>query len=63
MARSLRTAMQPSPLIVTHNWTGHDPLAMALFAYHARRTFGSDQAFWLNRLNDKRDKPITTVEL
>jgi hypothetical protein len=63
MARLLRTAMQPSPLIVTHNWTGHDPLAVALFKYHARRSFGPQQAYWLARLNDKRAKPKTTVEL
>ena len=42
---------------------GYDDLALALFKYHAARSFGPDQAFWLNRLNDKRAKPATTLEL
>ena len=53
----------PSPLIVTHKRKGYDDLALALFKYHAARSFGPDQAFWLNRLNDKRAKPATTLEL
>ena len=56
-------AMIPSPLIVTHKRKGYDDLALALFKYHAARSFGPDQAFWLNRLNDKRAKPATTLEL
>ncbi len=56
-------AMTPSPLIVTHNRKGYDDLALALFKYHAARTFGPDQAYWLARLNDKRAKPATTIEL
>jgi hypothetical protein len=55
--------MMPSPLIVTHKWKGYDPLAVALFKYHAARSFGPDQKYWLERLNDKRAKPKTTVEL
>jgi hypothetical protein len=55
--------IMPSPLIVTHKRKGYDDLALALFKYHAARSFGADQKYWLNRLNDKRDKPITTVEL
>lgn len=55
--------MTPSPLIVTHKRTGYDDLALALFKYHAARTFGPDQVFWLNRLNDKRAKPATTMEI
>ena len=55
--------MMPSPLIVTHNWAGHDPLAKALFEYHAKRTTGADRAYWLARLNDKTPKPSTTIEL
>ena len=55
--------MMPSPLIVTHKRKGYDDLAMALFKYHAARSFGPEQAYWLERLNDKRAKPKTTVEL
>jgi hypothetical protein len=61
--RTSLEAMMPSPLIVTHKWKGYDPLAVALFKYHAARSFGADQSFWLERLNDKRAKPITTVEI
>jgi len=56
-------AMIPSPLIVTHKSKGYDPLALALFKYHAARSYGPAQVYWLDRLNDKRAKPITTVEL
>jgi hypothetical protein len=55
--------MMPSPLIVTHKRKGYDDLALALFKYHAARSFGADQKYWLERLNDKRAKPKTTVEL
>jgi len=55
--------MMPSPLIVTHKHKGHDPLAVALFKYHAARSFGPEQKYWLERLNDKRARPKTTVEL
>jgi hypothetical protein len=56
-------AMTPSPLIVTHKHKGHDPLALALFKYHAARTFGPEQVYWLDRLNDRKPKPTTTIEL
>lgn len=56
-------AMTPSPLIVTHTSKGYDPLARALFKYHAARTFGPEQVFWLDRLNDRKPKPTTTIEL
>ena len=56
-------AMTPSPLIVTHRSRGYDPLARALFKYHAARTFGPEQAYWLDRLNDRKPKPTTTIEL
>jgi hypothetical protein len=56
-------AMTPSPLIVTHKRQGYDDLALALFKYHAARTFGPEQVFWLDRLNDKRAKPSTTLEI
>jgi hypothetical protein len=65
-ARVRRTdleAMIPSPLIVTHKSAGHDPLALALFKYHAARTFGPEQAYWLDRLNDRKPKPATQIEI
>lgn len=55
--------MAPSPLIATHQHTGYDNLALALFNYHAKRTAGPDRAYWLARLNDRRPKPTTTIEL
>lgn len=55
--------MAPSPLITTHKRQGYDDLARALFKYHAERTHGPDQAYWLARLNDRRPKPTTTIEL
>jgi hypothetical protein len=55
--------MIPSPLIVTHKHKGHDPLALALFKYHAARTFGPEQAYWLDRLNDRKPKPATQIEI
>jgi hypothetical protein len=55
--------MIPSPLIATHQKQGYDDLALALFKYHAERTHGPDQAYWLARLNDRRPKPTTTIEL
>lgn len=56
-------AMTPSPLIVTHKRQGYDDLALALFKYHAARSYGPEQVFWLDRLNDKRAKPSTTLEI
>jgi len=56
-------AMTPSPLIVTHTRKGYDDLALALFKYHAARTFGPEQAYWLDRMNDRKPKPTTTIEL
>jgi hypothetical protein len=55
--------MIPSPLIVTHKQQGYDDLALALFKYHAARSHGPEQAYWLARLNDRRPKPTTTIEL
>jgi len=55
--------MIPSPLITTHQTQGYDDLALALFNYHAKRTEGPDRAYWLARLNDRRPKPATTIEL
>ena len=61
--RTSLEAMMPSPLIVTHKRKGYDDLAVALFKYHAARSFGDEQTFWLARLNDKRAKPVTTLEI
>ncbi len=64
--RARRTDLEPmipSPLIVTHKRKGYDDLALALFKYHAARSYGPEQVFWLDRLNDKRAKPSTTLEL
>ena len=55
--------LSPSPLIVTHKHTGYDPLALALFKYHADRSTGAERAYWLARPLDWRPKPKTTVEL
>jgi hypothetical protein len=55
--------MIPSPMIVTHQKQGYDDLALALFKYHAARSEGPEQAYWLARLNDRRPKPKTTVQL
>jgi len=55
--------MAPSPLIVTHQKQGYDDLALALFRYHAERADAPGRAYWLARLNDRRPKPTTTIEL
>ena len=55
--------MTPSPLIATHQKKGYDELAVALFKYHAARTHGPEQAYWIARLNDKRPKPSTNIQL
>jgi len=57
------TPMAPSPLITTHQKQGYDALALALFNYHAKRADGPERAYWLARLNDRRPKPTTTIEL
>ena len=56
-------AMTPSPLIVTHKRKGYDDLALALFKYHAARSYGPEQVYWLDRMNDRKPKPTTTIEL
>jgi hypothetical protein len=56
--------MKPSPLITTHNFKGYDPLAMALFQYHADRSTGAEHEFWLSRLlTRKKKKRDFTVSL
>jgi hypothetical protein len=56
-------AMTPSPLIVTHTRKGYDDLALALFKYHAARAFGPEQVYWLDRMNDRKPQPKTTLEI
>jgi hypothetical protein len=56
-------AMRPSPLIVTHDYNGYDPLALALFNYHADRTTGTERQYWLNRAFDRRPAPNTAIEI
>ena len=57
------TPMAPSPLITTHQKQGYDDLALALFKYHAERADAPGRAYWIARLNDRRPKPTTTIEL
>lgn len=38
--------MLPSPPLTTTNDNGVDPLAKALFAYHAKRATGKDRLYW-----------------
>jgi hypothetical protein len=56
-------AMLPSPLIVTHKRKGYDDLALALFKYHAARSYGPEQVYWLDRMNDRKPQPKTTLEI
>jgi hypothetical protein len=55
--------MLPSPLLVTHKRKGYDDLALALFKYHAARSYGPEQVYWLERLNDRKPQPKTTLEI
>jgi hypothetical protein len=55
--------MTPSPAIATHTKKGYDPLAMALFQYHANRTTGKEHDFWLSRMVEKRKKPNVSIQL
>jgi len=55
--------MTPSLPIVTHNGQGHDPLAIALFRYHASRTTGADRTYWLARMTDNKAKPNISIQL
>ena len=64
--RARRTDLEPmipSPLIVTHKRKGYDDLALALFKYHAARSYGPEQVYWLERLNDRKPQPKTTLEI
>jgi hypothetical protein len=51
--RERRANLKPlrsCPPIRTHKGRGYDPLARALFQYHADRTTGAEHDFWLSRL-------------
>lgn len=50
------TPMKPSPLITTHNESGYDPLARALFQYHANRSTGEQYDYWLSKLLVRKKK-------
>ena len=39
-----------TPPITTHIGKGYDPLAIALFKYHAARTTGADKRHWEQKL-------------
>ena len=43
-------ALPLTPPISTHNGRGYDPLAIALFKYHAARTTGEDKKHWERKL-------------
>ena len=58
-----RRPLKPSPLITTHNTRGYDPLARALFQYHADRTTGADHDFWLSRLLSRKLPKISKTEM
>lgn len=55
--------MKPSPQIVTHTHRGYDPLARALFQYHADRSTGAEHEFWLSRLLSRKRPKTSTVDL
>ena len=55
--------MKPSPQIATHTHRGYDPLARALFQYHADRTTGADHDFWLSRLTSRKRHKTFTVDM
>jgi hypothetical protein len=56
--------LKPSPLITTNNAKGYDPLARALFQYHADRTTGAEHEYWLSKmLTRKKKKKEFTVNL
>ena len=61
--RSDFTPMKPSPQIATHTHRGYDPLARALFKYHADRTTGAEHEFWLSRLLSRKVPKISKSEM
>lgn len=48
--------LKPTPPIATHKGKGYDPLARALFKYHADRTTGAEHEFWLSRLLSRKGR-------
>jgi hypothetical protein len=63
LTRADLAPMTPSPPVVTHTWRGYDPLALALFKYHAARTAGPAQKYWLDRMNDSKAKPKPDISI
>ena len=43
-------ALPLTPPVSTHNGRGYDPLAIALFKYHAARTTGEEKRHWDRQL-------------
>ena len=43
-------ALPLTPPISTHTGRGYDPLAIALFKYHAARTDGKEKQYWESKL-------------
>ena len=43
-------ALPLTPPVSTHDGRGYDPLAIALFKYHAARTTGEDKRHWEQKL-------------
>ena len=43
-------ALPLTPPVATHDGRGYDPLAIALFKYHAARTTGEDKRHWERQL-------------
>lgn len=43
-------ALPLTPPISTHDGNGYDPLAIALFKYHAERTEGEEKKYWQQQL-------------
>jgi hypothetical protein len=39
-----------TPPVSTHDGRGYDPLAIALFKYHAARTEGEEKRYWEQQL-------------
>jgi hypothetical protein len=39
-----------TPPVSTHDGRGYDPLAIALFKYHAERTEGEEKKYWQQQL-------------
>jgi hypothetical protein len=55
--------LKPTPPLSTLNHRGYDPLARALFQYHADRTTGAEHEFWLSRLVTRKKPKTITFDL